>query len=426
MKLLAFFLIAAGACGQTEREGVLLDRIEKLERRLAALEARAATATPVASAVVKVVEATTPTAAVAAAASGANAPPALPLGTSLRFEFDGYYGFNFNRPFTRESVLRAYDTSSNSFSVNQAALIIERTPNVEKGRRIGGRLDLLFGQATETQQGSPVNELRPNVYRHIFQAYGTYIAPIGKGLTVDFGKFASSFGIEGNYAKDQLNYSRSYSFTFLPFYHTGFRTTYPVTSKLNASYWLINGINQTEDFNGLKSHAALLNYTPTSKISANVNYFNGQEQRTVNGRTPRGRTHILDSYITWQPDERLTLSGEGYYVVTRVETASEPQLATGAAGYAAYRFHPRVRLAGRFEYLNDSGRLFSGTPQALKEATATATFDLAPGFQMRWEVRRDWSNRVFFPTENPAVLKREQTTALLGLIWWFGGKQGLW
>jgi hypothetical protein len=64
--------------------------------------------------------------------------------------------------------------------------------------------------------------------------------------------------------------------------------------------------------------------------------------------------------------------------------------------------------------------------QSLKEATVTAVFDLASGFQMRWEYRRDWSDVPYFPTADPARRKREQNTGLLGLIWWFGGKQGAW
>ena len=52
-------------------------------------------------------------------------------------------------------------------------------------------------------QGSPANEPRPNVYRNVWQAYGTYVFPVGtNGLQADFGKFASMLGYETNYAKD--------------------------------------------------------------------------------------------------------------------------------------------------------------------------------------------------------------------------------
>ncbi|MEO8009458.1 MAG: outer membrane beta-barrel protein, partial [Betaproteobacteria bacterium] len=152
--------------------------------------------------------------------------------TTINVSLDGYYGYNFNKPIGRINLLRAYDVMSNSFSLNQASVVIERAPNVEAGRRFGARLDLMYGQATETVQGNAANEPRPEAYRPVWQAFGTYVAPIGKGLTLDFGKFASSLGYETNYNKDDFNYSRSYYFNFLPFYHFGVRAKYPVNDKV--------------------------------------------------------------------------------------------------------------------------------------------------------------------------------------------------
>jgi hypothetical protein len=137
-------------------------------------------------------------------------PTQLPGGATLNYAFDGYYDYDFNHPIGRVQYLRAYDVLSNAFSINQADVVFALDPDVAAGRRYGVRLDLQFGQATETLQGNPANEPRPEIYRNIFQVYGTYVVPLGKGLTVDVGKWASSLGIEGNYTKDQVNYSRSF------------------------------------------------------------------------------------------------------------------------------------------------------------------------------------------------------------------------
>lgn len=409
-----FLFVACGAASQeafTPREKLLLDRIELLERRLAALEAQLGNPSQ---------------APLVATTSHGTEPVTPPPATTVNVNVDGYYAYNMNQPSTRVNLLRAYDVSGNSFAINQAGLVIERLPDVQAGRRAGARLDLMFGQATETLQGSPANEERPEVFRHLFQAYGTYIAPIGRGLTVDFGKWASSLGIEGNYTKDQFNYSRSYWFNFLPYYHMGLRTTYPITESVNASYWLTNGANQTEDFNAFKSHAFLLNLAPGGNVSANLNYYFGQEQRTVGGLAPRGRTHYVDGYVTWVASPRWTFAAEGDYAIERVTPSSSPKVVMGGAGYGRYRVMRRLYLAGRFAYLHDAGGWFTGTRQALKDATLTATWDMASGFQMRWEVRRDWSDAAIFPSQSPDQSKRQQTTALLGLTYWIGEKQGPW
>jgi hypothetical protein len=120
----------------------------------------------------------------------------------------------------------------------------------------------------------------------------------------------------------------------------------------------------------------------------------------------------------------LTLAGEADYATHRGQVPA-PHVAGGAA-YARYQFTPRFALAGRAEYLSDQGGLFSEATQALKEITLTAGYRPADGFLVRGEWRRDFSNRPFFLTETPGFLKREQNTATLGLIWWFGGKQGAW
>src|SRR5579885_2172866 len=436
MRTISAFLIAAAAWPLpaqdqplTPREQMLLEEIHKLEARVAALEARANAGPAEPSPDVPQKAAVAP-----AAQPPAPAPPAADS-DPLRVL----------RGTTINLMLHAYDVLSNSFSLNQATMVIERAPDLQAGRRFGVRVDLQYGQATETLQGNPANEPRPQVYRPIFQAYGTYIVPLGSGLTVDFGKWASSLGIENNYAKDQMNYSRSYLFNFLPFYHFGARASYNLSSKLNVSYWLVNGVQQSEDFNGNKSQAVLLNIKPAKSVSWNVNYFTGVENRDTQQvvypgvpelptqpglsslplQTPGRRLHILDTYATWSVSTRLTLAGEADYVVHDFAGAPAARVSAGAA-YLRYQFSRRFAMAQRAEYLSDRGGLFSGVTQALKETTFTMDYQPVEGFLVRGEWRRDFSNRPFFLTSSPGLLKKEQNTATLGLIWWFGGKEGAW
>ena len=360
---------------------------------------------------------------------------------------DTYYGFNFNRPIGRVNLLRAYDITSNNFSLNQANVVVESTPDVEAGRRFGGRLDFQFGQATETLQGSLANEPRPWVYRNVFQAYGTYVLPVGRGLTVDFGKWASSLGAENNYTKDQLNYSRSFWFNFLPFYHAGARVTYKVNDALALNYWVTNGTQQTETFNNFKDQFIGAVLQPTKTLTWTAQYYFGQEHPDVEqiqapgpptiatqpglSTTPvtpyfNGKLHIFDTYATWAANDRTTLGLEADYVVSRSPAPLRDARVYGGAGYARYQLSNRSAIAGRTEYLRDAGGLFSGTTQSLREATMTYDYKPQDGFLVRAEWRSDFSNTRFFLTNAVDSRSSHQDTATLGVIWWWGTKKQTW
>jgi hypothetical protein len=372
-------------------------------------------------------------------------------GTTINLSLDTYYEYNFNQPVGRVNLLRAYDVLSNEFSLSQASVIVEHAPDVDAGRRWGGRLDLQFGQASDTTQGNPNNEPRPDIYRNIFQAYGTYVLPVHKGITMDVGKWASSLGMEGNYAKDQMNYTRSFWFNFLPFYHMGLRTSVPLTDSFSVNYWLVNGANQTEATNGFKDELFGFNARPKASINWTMNYYLGQEHPdratatncgpvpvqpglcfTAINPAPNGHTNILDTYATWKTTPKLTLGLEGDYLIQRLwqnaapGESSAPSHTDGGAAYVQYQFSPKFALAARAEYMSDRGGLFSGITQALKENTVTFDYRVADGFLMRYEWRRDFSNQGSFYTNVQGVLSKDQNTAALGLLWWWGQKEGSW
>jgi hypothetical protein len=372
-------------------------------------------------------------------------------GTTINLGLDTYYDYNFNNPVGRVNLLRAYDVFSNEFSLNQASVILEHAPNVAEGQRWGGRLDLQFGQATDTLQGNPSNEPRPQIYRNILQAYGTYIVPLGKGLNVDFGKWSSSLGIEGNYTKDQIDYSRSFWFNFLPFYHMGARVSYPVNGSFALNYWIVNGTNQVEATNGFKDELFGFTATPVKSLTWTMNYYLGQEHPdripvatcgpvpvqpglcfVAITPAPNGLTHIFDSYATWRATPKLTFALEGDYFISRLwrnaapGESSAPSHVDGGAAYVQYQLAPRFAIATRAEYMSDRGGLFSGITQALKENTVTFDYKLTGGFLMRYEWRRDFSNRPTFLSDVQGILGKDQSTVTLGLVWWWGRKQGAW
>src|SRR5947209_3915661 len=147
-KAIAALLLPAACLAQPEitdeaaQVAELRAMVMKLQARVDELESRAILKP--ASAAAAPLVAPTPVAATPAAA--------LP---TINVLVDGYYGYNFNRPIGRVNLLRAYDVSSNAFSLNQAALVLEQAPDPANGRRWGTRVDLQFGQATEATHGNP-------------------------------------------------------------------------------------------------------------------------------------------------------------------------------------------------------------------------------------------------------------------------------
>jgi hypothetical protein len=348
------------------------------------------------------------------------------------------------------STLNLFDVLDDVFGLNQAGVMYELLPDLSAGRRYGLRLDLQFGQATATLQGSSSNEARPDIYRNLFQAYGRYVVPVGKGLTVDVGKWASSLGYEGNYTRDQMEYSRSYFFDFLPFYHMGLRANYAFNSKFAVNYWMVNGTNQTEPTNSFKDQMFGFAATPAKNVTWTTNYYLGQENPDTTLSTncsiptqpglcfapvnpaPDGRTHILDNYVSWQATPKLLLAGEVDYFISRVwrnagpGRSSAPSHNDGGAAYAQWQFNPKSSLNLRGEYMSDRNGLFTNTSQAIKEGTLAYKYSFADGFTSFLEYRHDWSNRPYFLRGPNDTAVSHQDVFTLGMVWTYGGKQGSW
>ena len=199
-----------------------------------------------------------------------------------------------------------------------------------------------------------------------------------------------------------------------------------MNDKVTVLYMLTNGVQQTEDFNNFKSSHVAAILKPTSRVTWTANYYFGQEQPD-DGRPdgPDGYFKVIDSYIAYTATPKSELrprrelrhqpGAEG-----RSETALQ-----GTGVYARYQASAPTALSLRYERLDDEG-LFGGIEQVLQEVTLTLEHKFADGFLLRGEFRRDWSNEALLHQRPPRRPAHQQNTALVGLVWWFGNKQGAW
>jgi len=324
---------------------------------------------------------------------------------------DTYYGYNFNDP-PGDTQLRNFDTKHNQLSLNMIEVALEQKPSSDS--RLGFRTDLNFGPATDM-----VHAFEPggaDVFKAFEQAYVSGLAPLGKGLQIDFGKFVTQHGAEVIEAKDNWNYSRSLLFALaIPYYHVGVRATYPLSDKLSVAGYFVNGWNSGVDNNGGKTFGFQATLKPGSKLTLIQNVMTGPEQVDDDD----ANRFLSDSTAILNVTPSLSLMAN--YDYGRDTVAGQAVRWQGIAGYFRYQINDTWAVSPRFEYLKDSDGFMSGTSQTLKELTLTTEHKIGGALLTRLEYRRDFSDTPFFLTTGGAP-KKSQDTVTVGLVYAFAAK----
>jgi putative OmpL-like beta-barrel porin-2 len=366
---------------------------------------------------------------VASGTSATSRQPATPtpslsslLGpTSFSGFVDLYYGQNFNNPASRTNTLRAFDVNSNQFGLNLVELVVDKQPDPNNSRT-GYHIALGYGQAINAINGIDPGGLSFGQY--LKEAYFSYLAPVGKGLQVDVGKFVTPHGAEVIETKDDWNYSRGLLFSYaIPFYHFGMRAKYSFNDKYAVSGYFVNGWNNVVDNNTGKTYGAGFNWNPNKKFGIAQNYMAGPEQNGLNTNWRQ----LSDTVVTYSPTGRLSfIVNYDYGRGDRIATSSKPVYWTGGAGYIRYALNGQNAIATRYEYYDDkygvtTGGFTNPTPQHLHEVTGTYEHLLAHHILTRFEFRRDMSNAPVFTKGTTPVMA--QNTATAGLVFMFDSRE---
>jgi hypothetical protein len=337
---------------------------------------------------------------------------------------DGYYSFNNNKVdmFTQG---RAFDVRHNAFSLQLAKLTLQRANS--KDSPLGFRVDLGLGETVD-RIISVSDSGRNDATKHVLQAYASYVAPIGSGLTIDFGKMYTPVGAEVVETKDNFNYSRGWLFTYGPYYHAGFRVKYAFNDKAALSGFLFNGwdnlFENNVGENAGKTVGFQLGLTPSKKFALTQTYLAGPEAPLANAPDVSARDNwrrISDTVVSVYATDKLTLLGNFVYGSDADNDGVRGHW-TGFAGYFKYAFNNRFAFAPRFEVFNDKDGLRTGVAQTVKDITLTQEVKLLNNFITRFEYRRDFSNRRFF-TNSAGVAKDNQNTFVLGISYFFTNRE---
>ena len=324
------------------------------------------------------------------------------------------YTYNMNTPTSRLNSYRIFDSDDNTFNVDVAELVLQKT--VAKSGDAGFRMDLEVGGAIPEKEQS--YGLSVGRSADLQQAFLSYVAPLGSGMRLDFGKFITHMGtevIEG-YDGYNDNYTRSFLFNYaIPLTHTGVKASYAVNSALSAMVMVVNGWDNAKDNNRSKSVGAQIMLVPVSPVTLYLNYLGGPEKADTN-------SHVRNTYdivASWKALKALTLGVNGDYGVEKGASLVEPgknAVWKGVAGYARVELTNRLALGFRGETFHDEGgtRLGVSTPATVGEFTFTPTYKIGDRFIVRSDLRFDSANRPLFAKNSG--LSDKQTTISTNII----------
>ncbi len=322
-------LAPEGTAQGTDREAQLLDRIERLEKRLAAMEAGGPSPKPAAAAAPEAASMTPPTAAPASptgaaptvpmAAAAAPAPPAVDLQTpfadndwtwlngnsrqhdtpldtkyfSPEFRADTFFGEDFNQP--KDHSMGGSSEVFRNGEVQLEDLSIGGDFHVGNVR---GRVLALYGMFAAT---TVRNDASPAVgqwdvraaYKYISEAYGGYHFNVNHGLNIDAGIFVSYVGLFSYHNFDNWAYQPSFVSSNTPWFFNGVRIQWFPTNHLKIEPWIINGWQSYNKFNGHPGVGGQVKWTPKPWLDIVANqYAIGNDNI---GLPNRGRYHTDDS-----------------------------------------------------------------------------------------------------------------------------------
>lgn len=369
--------------------------------------------------------------------------------TSVSGFVDAYYQANFNHPSSQTTGLRSFDFRDKSINLNMAELILDKAPDATAGAagRTGYHVSLGFGDAmtaidASERLGSGSGNNNPGYDQYLKEAYFSYLAPVGKGLQIDVGKFVTPMGAEVIESKDNWNYSRGILFSYaIPYFHFGARAKYTFNDKYSVTGFVLNGWNNVADNNTGKTYGFSFNSNPTKKVSYYVNYLAGAELPTgFFGVDSFGTTvnvnkiwrQTWDAVVTYNPTAKWSFianfdygRGDRASFDNETDTFSPVVYWTGGAAYAKYTLDDKDYVAARYEYYDDHDGYTTVAPAHthFNEVTATYQRTIASYLLARIEYRRDMASMPYFPISTPAFAPvKYQNTASLGLIFLFDSR----
>jgi Putative beta-barrel porin-2, OmpL-like. bbp2 len=323
-------------------------------------------------------------------AFAADPAPAAPAGPKLSDVLDasgiaitGYVAASYYHS-SGYSTFHQFDIEHDTFQLDQAGVTIAYQPKEGFGALVNiiGGEDARVINAAENGTNSTVN---------VTQAFVQYATG---PVTVMAGKFVTLAGAEVIAPTGNTNFSRSLLFFAEPLTHTGIRAAFAATDTVTLTVGVNNGWNTTSTSYGSKTGELGIGFIPNKIFSLTAQAYIGKVPTYDANRT------LVDLVASYNATSALSfvLSYDwGKQQQADVGGVGSPDLKwNGVAGYANFAINDQMRVSLRGELLDDKDGFNTGTPQKVKEGTATFGYSPVKSFELRAEFRYDKSNAATF------------------------------
>ncbi len=300
-------------------------------------------------------------------------PAAQP--STPQWQYGGFidlgYSYDFNHPENHLFRSRGTVWHVDELDWNMAGAYVKK--DVSDQSRLGGALTIQAGRDSEIFGFSAT---APNLagskwLRHLGQTNLSYLAPLGKGLTVQGGIFTSLIGYDSLYSKDNLSCTRPWGADFTPYLMMGMNASYPFNEKLTGVLFAITGYWHLANANSVPSSGGQLVYKPIPSLTLKETLLAGPHQ----SNTSLNYWRFLTDSIVEHKRDRVTVAFEYIYSTERVVVpGSRRALMMASQLPAHWAMSKRWSATVRPEFFWDRDGRWTLARQTVKAVTTTLEY----------------------------------------------------
>jgi hypothetical protein len=317
-----------------------------------------------------------------------------------------YYAYYDDDTETNDFVqFPTLEPRNNQFSLNMALISMQY-----RSHDLRANITLHYGDVPASSW--------PVVFNLIQEANAGF--RIYKKLWLDAGFFKTHVGLESFQPRENITSSMSIPNLFDPYYFSGAKLTYEVSSKLNLQACIFNGYNEYIEDNRNKALDFSVNYNPNNSISLTYNFLTCDE--TLDNVKTKHQRYYQNFYATFIY-HRFTLGLDANFGLQQHSLRSDTSktgIVYGGIIVGKYNLHKQLSVYGRLEDFSDPNQILTGalnTGQYVRGGTLGFEIKPKKNVALSTEWRLLESDRLIFRQGKTALNQRNEFIVCLDL--WF-------